>query len=120
MIGLYWMVIPVMLLHFYANLPMAQYNQLRSWIVTILTWIWSIRMIHSYFRRENWQLGVKQDWRYTDMSNQYGKNWWWISFFAIYLSQQVSFKLRSQTHVVYILPSSDSSIFMCTSFFMWL
>ncbi|KAL3379100.1 hypothetical protein AABB24_000027 [Solanum stoloniferum] len=89
MIGLYWMVIPVMLLHFYANLPMAQYNQLRSWIVTILTWIWSIRMIHSYFRRENWQLGVKQDWRYTDMSNQYGKNWWWISFFAIYLSQQV-------------------------------
>ncbi|CAN4114023.1 unnamed protein product [Withania somnifera] len=89
MIGLYWMVIPVMLLHFYANHPMAQYNQLRSWIVTILTWIWSIRMIHSYFRRENWELGVKQDWRYTDMSHQYGKNWWWISFFAIYISQQV-------------------------------
>ncbi|KAM3324704.1 hypothetical protein P3S67_005856 [Capsicum chacoense] len=89
MIGLYWMVIPVMLLHFYANHPMAQYNQLRSWIVTILTWIWSIRMLHSYLRRENWQLGVKQDWRYIDMSHQYGKNWWWISFFAIYISQQV-------------------------------
>ncbi|XP_060196437.1 uncharacterized protein C594.04c-like [Lycium barbarum] len=89
MIGLYWMLIPVMLLHFYANHPMAQYNQLRSWTVTILTCIWSIRMIHSYFRRENWQLGARQDWRYIDMSHQYGKNWWWISFFAIYLSQQV-------------------------------
>ncbi|KAJ8574222.1 hypothetical protein K7X08_026027 [Anisodus acutangulus] len=89
MIGLYWMVIPVMQLHFYANHPMAQYNQLRSWAVIILTWIWSIRMIHNYFRRENWQWGVKQDWRYIDMSQQYGKNWWCISFFAIYLSQQV-------------------------------
>lgn len=89
MIGLYWMVIPVMLLHFYSNHPMAQYNQLRSLVVTILTWIWSIRMIHSYCRRENWQWGVKQDWRYIDLGHQYGKNWWWISFFAIYLSQQV-------------------------------
>jgi hypothetical protein len=23
------------------------------------------------------------------MSEQYGKHWWWISFFAVYVSQQV-------------------------------
>ncbi|OIS96601.1 PREDICTED: uncharacterized protein C594.04c-like [Nicotiana attenuata] len=89
MIGLYWMVIPVMVLHFYANHPTAQYNELRSRVVILLTWVWSIRLIHSYFRRENRQWGVRQDWRFTDLSHKYGKKWWWVSFLAIYLSQQV-------------------------------
>lgn len=91
MIDLFWTVIPVMLVHFYANHPLAQYNVWRSKVVILLTWIWSIRLTHNYFRRENWQWGHRQDWRFTDMSHQYGKNWWWISFFFVYFSQQVRF-----------------------------
>ncbi|KAF3682724.1 putative ADP-ribosylation factor GTPase-activating protein AGD11-like [Capsicum annuum] len=89
MIDLYWTVIPIMLVHFYANHPMAQYNVWRSSVVILLTWIWSIRLTHNYFRRENWQWGHRQDWRFTDISHQFPKNWWWISFFVVYVSQQL-------------------------------
>lgn len=93
MIDPYWTVIPVMLVHYYATHPLAYYNWWRSKVVIFLTWVWSIRLTHNYFRRENWQLGAREDWRFTEMSQQYGKYWWWVSFFAVYVSQQVCFFL---------------------------
>ncbi|WJX80475.1 hypothetical protein P8452_63469 [Trifolium repens] len=89
MIDPYWTVIPVMLVHYYSSHPLAHYNCWRSRIVILLTWVWSIRLFHNYFRRENWQWGAREDWRFTDMSQQYGKHWWWASFFSIYLPHQL-------------------------------
>ncbi|KAK8321984.1 hypothetical protein V6Z12_A12G136500 [Gossypium hirsutum] len=89
MIDLYWTVIPVMLVYYYATHPLAQFNLWRSKVVIMLTWVWSIRLTHNYFRRENWQWGAREDWRFTDMRRQYGRHWWWISFFAVYFSQQI-------------------------------
>ncbi|KAK7285708.1 hypothetical protein RJT34_20486 [Clitoria ternatea] len=89
MIDPYWTVIPVMLVHFYSTHPLAQYNWLRSRIVILLTWVWSIRLIHNYLRREKWQWGARQDWRFTLLSQHYGTNWCWASFFAIYVPEQV-------------------------------
>ncbi|MBA0636116.1 hypothetical protein Godav_029097, partial [Gossypium davidsonii] len=89
MIDLYWTVIPVLLIHYYATHPSAQFDGLRSKIVIVLTWVWSIRLTHSYFRREKWQWGAREDWRFADMRLQYGKHWWWISFFSVYFSQQI-------------------------------
>ncbi|KAM7468999.1 hypothetical protein LguiA_007182 [Lonicera macranthoides] len=90
MIDLYWTVIPVLLAHYYSTHPLnAQFNEWRSRVVIFLTWIWSVRLTHNYFRRENWEWGAREDWRFTDMRHQYGKHWWWVSFFAVYLSQQV-------------------------------
>ncbi|GKV49425.1 hypothetical protein SLEP1_g56175 [Rubroshorea leprosula] len=42
MIDLYWTVIPVLLAHYYATHPLAQYNSWRSIIVILLTWVFSI------------------------------------------------------------------------------
>ncbi|XP_061998571.1 uncharacterized protein C594.04c-like [Rosa rugosa] len=89
MISLYWTVIPVMLVHYYRAHPLADYDWWRSIIAILMTWVWSLRMVHNYFRRENWQWSAREDWRFTNMTSQYGKHWWWASFFAIYLSQQV-------------------------------
>nr|GMD20932.1 uncharacterized protein C594.04C isoform X2 [Ipomoea batatas] len=89
MIDLYWTVIPVLLLHYYRSHPSGEFDAWRSAAVVVLTWIWSIRLTHNYFRREEWQWGAREDWRFTDLSEQYGKNWWWMSFFAVYVSQQV-------------------------------
>lgn len=91
MIDLYWTVIPVMLVHFFATHPLSlgQYNHWRSKAVIALTWVWSLRLSHNYMRREKWQWGAREDWRFNDMRSQYGKHWWWVSFFAVYLSQQV-------------------------------
>ncbi|XP_057766109.1 uncharacterized protein C594.04c-like [Salvia miltiorrhiza] len=89
MIDLYWMVIPILLLHYFATHPLAESDAWRSRLVVSLTWVWSLRLSHCYFRREKWQWGAREDWRFTDMRRRHGRRWWWISFFAIYLSQQV-------------------------------
>ncbi|KAK7397491.1 hypothetical protein VNO78_18666 [Psophocarpus tetragonolobus] len=89
MIDPYWTVIPVMLVHYYASHPLGQYHWWRSRMVILLTWVWSIRLIHNYLRREKWQWGAREDWRFTDLSHQYGRRWWWASFFAIYVPHQV-------------------------------
>lgn len=91
MIDLYWTVIPVMLVHYYATHPLAQYNWWRSRIAMLMTWVWGLRLTHNYFRREGWRWGAREDWRFTDMRGQYGKHWWWVSFLAVYLSQQVGY-----------------------------
>lgn len=67
-----------------------------------MAWVWSLRLTHNYFRRENWQWGAREDWRFTDMRGQYGKHWWWISFFSVYLSQQVT-RLRLFVSLVLVL-----------------
>ncbi|XP_072986439.1 uncharacterized protein C594.04c [Typha latifolia] len=89
LIDLYWTVIPVMLVHYYATHPMAKADMVRSMVAIVLTWVWSIRLTHNYFRREKWEWGAREDWRFNEMRKEYGKHWWWISFFAVYLSQQV-------------------------------
>ncbi|KAI7740415.1 hypothetical protein M8C21_017576, partial [Ambrosia artemisiifolia] len=89
MIDLYWTVIPVMLVHYFGSHPAAEYNWWRSTVVVVLTWVWAIRLTHNYFRREKWQWGAREDWRFTDMAQQHGQNWWWVSFFGVYLIQQV-------------------------------
>ncbi|KAJ4847981.1 hypothetical protein Tsubulata_033074 [Turnera subulata] len=63
---------------------------LQSRIVMAMTWVWDLRLAHNYFRREKWQWAAREDWRFNDMRSQYGKYWWWISFFSVYLSQQVA------------------------------
>lgn len=89
MIDLYWTVIPVLLLHYFESHPLADFNSWRSRVVMLMTWLWSLRLTHNYLRREKWQLGAREDWRFTDMRGQYGKHWWWVSFFSVYVSQQV-------------------------------
>ncbi|KAD1358623.1 hypothetical protein E3N88_42950 [Mikania micrantha] len=88
MIDLYWTVIPVLLVHYFGSHPGAEYNYWRSRVVVVLVWVWAIRLTHNYFRREKWQWGAREDWRFTDMARQHGKNWWWVSFFGVYLIQQ--------------------------------
>src|SRR5690348_4598097 len=34
-------------------------------------------------------LGEREDWRFTEYRAQYKKYWWWLSFFLVYVSQQV-------------------------------
>lgn len=95
LIDLYWTVLPVMMAHYYSSHPYSQTNLWRSRIVIILTWVWSIRLTHNYFRREEWQWGAREDWRFADMRKIYPNNWWWMSFFVVYVSQQVQIPLFS-------------------------
>ncbi|EYU36802.1 hypothetical protein ABFS82_14G301600 [Erythranthe guttata] len=108
MIDLYWTMIPLLLIHYFSTHPLAQCNSWRSRLVILLTWVWSIRLTHSYFRREKWQWGAREDWRFSDMHQQYGQKWWWISFFAVYLAQQVF--LMGICLPLYVVHSKDKQL----------
>lgn len=75
--------------YYYSTHPHAKSDPWRSTTVMILLWVWNIRLEHSYFRREKWQWGATEDWRFADMRKQYQGHWWWASFFLCYISQQV-------------------------------
>eukprot|EP01091_Cochliopodium_minus_P015434 TRINITY_DN5495_c0_g1_i1.p1 TRINITY_DN5495_c0_g1~~TRINITY_DN5495_c0_g1_i1.p1 ORF type:complete len:369 (+),score=64.23 TRINITY_DN5495_c0_g1_i1:3-1109(+) len=85
----YWTIIPVMMNYFFVYHPNLHANYYRSTISLLIIWLWSIRLTHSYFRREQWNFAAREDWRFTEMSKQHGKSWWWKSFFLAYFSQQV-------------------------------
>ena len=38
-------------------------------------------------RSERWRLGAREDWRYADLRAAHPRDWWWLSFFAVYLIQ---------------------------------
>ncbi len=50
-------------------------------------------MIFNYRSRVNNisldDLGEREDWRFTEYRAKYKKYWWWLSFFLVYVSQQV-------------------------------
>ena len=60
------------------------------WTVVALAclWLWSIRLTHNYFRRERYQLGAREDWRFA-RRRQESRHFWWFSFFYAFVSQQI-------------------------------
>ena len=84
----YWTLLPPLLGHLYQLHPRASYAPARSAIVLGLLWAWAARLTHSYFRREEWKFGQREDWRYSKMARDFPRYWWLLSFFAVGLAQQ--------------------------------
>jgi steroid 5-alpha reductase family enzyme len=63
--------------------PSATKN-LRGDVAIALSVIWGIRLTQSYFRREEWKFGEREDWRYTKMAIDFGRPLWYaISFIMV-------------------------------------
>ena len=60
----------------------------RAAAATLLLLLWSLRLTHSYFRRERWRLGA-EDWRYQRMRREWGGHWWWWQLVPVYLVQHL-------------------------------
>lgn len=85
----YWTLIPVLVGHYYGVHPLAHGDATRTAVMLVLVYVWSVRLTYSYFRREEWQFGAYEDWRFTDYRRQYGSLWrYCLSFFICYVSQQ--------------------------------
>ena len=55
-----------------------------KWLIAILVTIWGLRLsIH--LARRNW--GKGEDYRYREWREQAGANWWWYSYFKVFLIQ---------------------------------
>lgn len=84
----YWTIIPLLIGHFYRQHPLAQRNpSMRANVAMVLIYLWSIRLTFSYFRREKFKFGEREDWRYTKMAKRFGIWWYIISFFAVGMAQ---------------------------------
>ncbi|KAL6070683.1 3-oxo-5-alpha-steroid dehydrogenase [Balamuthia mandrillaris] len=86
----YWTIAPVMINHYFMYHPLANETlTLRSLLCTVLLWLWSLRLTHSYFRREEWRFGVREDWRFADMRQRHGALvWGFLSLWVAFVSQQ--------------------------------
>jgi len=85
----FWTLLPPLIGAFYASHPDASPPcPLRLSAALVLVCLWSARLTHSYFRREEWKFGQQEDWRYTAMAEANPLMWWVLSFFAVGLAQQ--------------------------------
>jgi len=84
----YWTLLPVLIALFYLLHPLATPTPIRSWLCLALLCVWSLRLTHNYFRREQWRFGFREDWRFAKMRGE-TRHFWWIQFFYVYAAQQV-------------------------------
>jgi len=59
----------------------------RAILTLVLLLTWALRLFHNYIRRENWQFGGREDWRYADLRREHGRFWIVTQFFAVSLAQ---------------------------------
>ena len=78
----YWSIIPPLIAHFYRfHASSTAAVSARGDLMMFIVWIWSVRLTHSYFRREEWKFGEREDWRYYKMATvDYPKSWPIMSF----------------------------------------
>lgn len=58
----------------------------RKWLIGILVSIWGLRL-SLYILWRNWR--KPEDFRYQVWRKEAGTNWWWISFFRVFILQGV-------------------------------
>jgi steroid 5-alpha reductase family enzyme len=87
----FWTLLPPLISVFYVTHPLADADapsRTRQLLGLALVGLWSVRLTHSYFRREEWKFGQREDWRYSEMAAARPRAWWALSFVAVGFAQQ--------------------------------
>ena len=58
----------------------------RQILVFSLVCVWGFRLTNNFYARGG--IG-HEDWRYADMREKFGDNFWWISLFSVFLGQTI-------------------------------
>lgn len=87
----HWQLIPVCIALFWFTHPdsvgIGAPRHPRAWLALLLLLTWGVRLLHNYLRREEWQFGGREDWRYADMRRAHGRLWIVSQFGAVSLAQ---------------------------------
>jgi steroid 5-alpha reductase family enzyme len=82
----YWTLLPPLLAAFYLAHPLAAPEPLRVGLALLPLTVWSVRLTGSYFRRESWRFGLREDWRYAKMRRE-RPHFRFEQFFVVHLAQ---------------------------------
>ncbi len=82
----YWTLLPPLLALFYLAHPLTAPEAMRATLSVALLLVWSVRLTWSYFRREHWRLGFREDWRYAKMRLERPR-FWIEQLFVVHLAQ---------------------------------
>ncbi len=85
----YWTILPLFIAATFALVPGAVCDPARAGVSLAGLVVWSARLTHNYFRREEWRFGWREDWRFGEYRRRFPSHWWWMSFFVTYFSQQL-------------------------------
>ena len=86
----HWQLLPMCMSVFYFLHPDATHNlehHPRALLTFGLVVVWAVRLLHNYFRREEWHFGAREDWRYANMRKQHGVFFIFTQFFVVSLAQ---------------------------------
>ncbi|WP_337040539.1 DUF1295 domain-containing protein [Emticicia sp. 17c] len=77
----------------------------RSLLFCVLVSIWGLRLsLHLAFRN----IGKGEDYRYQEWRQQHANNWWWVSFFRVFVLQGVLLWLISAIYAPAMQSSNDT------------
>jgi steroid 5-alpha reductase family enzyme len=90
----HWQLLPMCISIFYFLHPSATLvvdgensHHPRAILTLGLLLLWAFRLLHNYFRRENWHFGEREDWRYAEMRKNHGIFFTVSQFFVVNLAQ---------------------------------
>ncbi|MFX1589568.1 MAG: DUF1295 domain-containing protein [Promethearchaeota archaeon] len=90
----YWSVAPLVITLYYFIFPLtSNYGNIRSIIVSILVFIWSIRLTFNWLRQ--WEGLRHEDWRYVNYRQKLGRNFWVINLIGLQLMPTILVYLGS-------------------------
>ena len=88
LLDLYWVFANnLCCVYYYFHEDATNANKTRSNIILVIMAIWSVRLTHSYLRREEYCIGHKHDWRFDMLQKKNPKFWQLTSFFIVYANQ---------------------------------
>ncbi len=90
----YWSVAPLIITLYYLIFPTVNnYSDIRSIIVSIFIFIWSIRLTFNWLRQ--WQGLRHEDWRYKNYRQKMGRKFWIINLIGLQLMPTILVYLGS-------------------------
>lgn len=103
-IDIYWGLGYVFIVCFYAwHIGWDNMNT-RNWVFLAIVALWGLRLTF-YLGYRN--IGKGEDYRYVEMRNEAGKNWWWVSYLRVFVLQGVLLWIISAVFVPSLLNNGN-------------
>ncbi len=115
-VDIFWGAGFVMTAWFYAYI--IGFEKLTTWQYIFLSMItiWGLRLA-IYLGIRN--IGKGEDFRYVQWRKESGKNWWWVSYFRVFVLQGVILWIVSALFIPALLATTELSFFHYLGFTLW-